>query len=230
MRLDGIDLPIQYITSELVTASKASGRRPAPGEKPRKGMNKEEMQAYAKKFMEYVSEPSLLLMDLASAHTAKLVKEEFDSYYLPGGAKAVTVKYLKPKSAFLVSPLDKGAISEFKKYFRTFDRSALPLKKMAAVNAWKMVSNENLRAYIANCGWFTDERLDTIYNRFMKEVQRGIPANYKKISDFYDGWVSGAFKVNGIAASHGVPLTKPIQLEHGFLDGHYWNTYGSILQ
>lgn len=229
IRMDGVDLPLQYHTSQLINASKASGRKPAPGQKPAKGMTATEMKAYVEKFVEYVSEPSLLLLDMASAHTAKAVKTEFDSYVLPSGAKAVTVKHLKPKTAFLAIPLDNGAIAEFKRYFCAFDRRTLPLKKMAAVNAWKMVSNDNLRSYIANCGWFTNERLDTIRSRFMKEVQRGIPKNFKKIWDFYDGWQSGSFSVHGVSALRGVPLEEPQQLEASFLDGRYWTTFGSVL-
>ena len=230
VRMDGVDLPLQYLTSQLATASKASGRKPERGEKPRKGMNAAEMKAYCEKFMKYVSEPSLLLLDQASAHTAKLVMEEFASYLLPDGRKAVTVKHLAPKSAFLLSPLDNGAIAEFKGNLHKFDRRTLPLKKIAAVNAWKMVSNDNLRSYIRNCGWFSKESLDSIRSRFMKEVRHGIPDKFKEVRDFYDGWRSGSFKVGGISCPRNVPLEAPGQLLNGFLDGCYWNEYGTSLQ
>lgn len=229
VRMDGVDLPLQYLTSQLVTASPASGRKPAPGKKPRKGMTAAEMTSYCENFMKYVTEPSLLLLDRASAHTAKLVQEEFAAYLLPDGRKAVTVKFLAPKSAFLLSPLDNGGIGEFKSYFYKFDRRTLPLKKIAAVNAWKMVSNDNLRSYIRNCGWFSNESLDSIRSRFMKEVRHGIPDKFREIIDFYDGWRSGSFKVRGISCPRNVPLEAPGQLLDSFLDGCYWNEYGTSL-
>jgi hypothetical protein len=229
VRMDAVDLPLQYLTSQLATASTVSGRKPEPGKKPRKGMNTAEMTAYCQNFMKYVTEPSLLLLDRASAHTAKLVHKEFDSYFLPDGRKAVTIELLAPKSAFLISPLDNGAIAEFKGYFYKFDRRTLPLKKIAAVNAWKMVSNDNLRSYIRNCGWFSDESLDSIRSRFLREVRHGIPDKFKEIRDYYDGWRSGSFKVRGICCPRNVPLEPPGQLLEGFLDGCYWTEYGTSL-
>lgn len=229
VRMDGVDLPLQYLTSQLVTASAASGRKPAPGTKPLKGMTATEMKAYCEKFMKYVTEPSVLLLDRASPHTAKLVQEEFASYLLPDGRQAVTVKLLAPKSAFLLSPLDNGAIGEFKGYFYKFDRRTLPLKKIAAVNAWKMVSNDNLRSYIRNCGWFSNESLNSIRSRFMKEVRHGIPDKFREISDFYDGWRSGSFEVRGISCPRNVPLEPPGQLSESFLDGCYWCEFGTSL-
>lgn len=193
-------------------------------------MNIPEMKKYAEKLMEFVSEPSLLLLDMASSHTSKQVVEEIQLYTFDDGTQAVTVKHLGPKTAFLVSPLDNGAIAEFKQYFHKFDRRTLPMKKMAAVNAWKKVSNENLRSYVAHCGWFTDESLSTIRTRFMKDVRCGIPKNFEKIWDFYDGWQSGSFDVHGISAIRGVHLEKPQQLDDGFLDGRYWTAFGSIVK
>lgn len=230
VRMDGVDLPLQYLTSQLVTASAASGRKPEAGKKPRKGMTSEEMKAYCEKFMKYVTEPSLLLLDRASAHTAKLVQQEFASYTFPGGRRAVTIKHFPPKSAFLLSPLDKGGIGEFKGYFYKYDRKTLPLKKLAAVKAWKMVSNENLRSYIRDCGWFSKESLESIRSRFLKEVHHGIPEKFREIIDFYDGWRSGSFKVRGLSCPRKVPLEPAGQLEESFLDGCYWIEYGTSKQ
>lgn len=227
IRGDGVDLPLQYIISEQVTAPKASGRKSAPGEKPTKGMNITEMEKYIDRFMEFIEEPSCLCLDMASSHTSKKVRRYIESFKLSGGRQAVQIKLLKPKTAFLESPLDMGAIAEFKRYYYKFDRSTLPLKKAAAVQAWRMVSNDNLRSYIHNCGFFSNESLDDIRVRFLKEVRHGIPENFKELWDFYDGWKSGTYEVEGNAAIRGVPLEKPDQLDDDYLDGKYWTLYGS---
>lgn len=227
IRGDGLDLPLQYITSKLVTAPRSSGRKTASGAKPTKGMNIPEMMKYIDRFMEFIEEPSCLCLDMASSHTSKVVRSYVESFKLSDGRQAVEIKLLKPKTAFLESPLDMGAIAEFKGYYYKLDRSTLPLKKAAAVQAWRKVSNDNLRSYIKNCGFFSNESLDDIRVRFMKEVRHGIPENFKDLWDFYDGWKSGSYEVEGIAAVRGVPLEKPEQLDDDFLDGKYWTLYGS---
>lgn len=190
-------------------------------------MNISEMKKYIDKFMEYISRRSCLILDQASSHTSKEVRRYIESFRLPDKTQAVIIKLLKPKTSFIASPLDMGAIAEFKRYFYKFDRRTLDLKIRASHHAWQLVSNDNLQSYIHNCGYCTNESLDSIRGRFMKEVRAGIPEKFKELWEFYDGWASGAYTVHGVSVPRGVPLEQPKQLDANYLDGQYWTLYGS---
>ena len=82
---------------------------------------------------------------------------------------------LPPKTAFLISPLDMGAISAFKTYFHKLERSTLRLKIDALNEAWSSVSNESLRNVCFNCGVIGDENIESIRSRFMKDVVGRLP-------------------------------------------------------
>jgi hypothetical protein len=226
VRGDGVDIPPFFIRHTYKNASKASGRRPEPGETPVKGMNIPLMKEYVDHVAEYVIETSLLAMDRLSSHTSNEVLAYIRSKTALDGTQLLIPILLNPKVSFLISPLDMGAIAAFKSYYRRLDRSTLPLKEKAVQDAWDAVSNESLANICLNCGVVGDEPLDSLRSRFMDEVINQVPEEYEPIMEFYDGWSSGAFKVEGADRGRGVTTEKPQELAEGHLAGKYWTKYG----
>jgi hypothetical protein len=228
-RGDGLDLPVFFIYSKWAKASKSSGRKLMPGEPPVKGMTIQWMKHYINHIAQYIQKHSVLLMDRASSHTSKDTLRYIATKKLNDGTQMFTVKFFGPKAAFLVSPLDMGAIAKMKSTFYTLDRSTLAMKHRAVLAAWKSVSNDDLCAYFLNCGIIGEESIASIRDRFHKQIRSGIPPQFEEIWDFYDGWKSGSYQVEGISAIRGVPLEAPAQLLEGELDGGYWSNYGSYV-
>lgn len=223
---DGVDLPPFFIFGQYGNAPKTSGRRPSPGRSPVSGMTIQVMKEYIDHIAPYVEETTILLMDRLSSHTSKKTKKYFQRWKTHDGQPLFIPLYLEPKSSFLVSPLDMGAIGEFKSYFYQLDRSTPELKKLATYQAWRQVSNDNLRKYFLNCGIIGEEDISSIHDRFIKEVRGGIPSQLEKIRDYYDSWRSGAMKVEGAYLTRDIPLELPCQLPSAKLDGKYWTEYG----
>jgi hypothetical protein len=226
VRGDGADLPPFFIKTMYKNASYASGRRPAPGAVVEKGMTNERMKEYIDFIAPYVGEPSVLLLDRHSSHTSKGVLDYISSLKLPDGRQKLHPKLLSPKTAFLLSPLDMGAIGAMKQKFYKLDRSTPDLKRRAALQAWHDVSNASILSFFRNCGLIGKERLRSIRQRFMKEVRCGIPPDLHDIWNFYDAWKSGSLDVEGVSLPRDVPLERPLQLRNTDLDGIYWNNYG----
>lgn len=226
VRGDGVDLPPFFILTKFKTASRASGRRPLPGELVDKGMTIVFMMKYIDFISDYVREPSVLLMDRHSSHTSKTVINYIKSFKLKDGRQMFHPKLLGPKTAFLISPLDMGAIAAMKTEYYKLDRSTLELKKCAAMQAWKAVSNDAIRGFFRNCGLVGKEKLSTIRTRFTKQVRGGIPLKLEKLKNFYDLWASGAVAVEGSTRTRQPPLESPQQLRDSDLDGAYWCYYG----
>lgn len=229
IRADGVDIPPFFIKGEYLNASIASGRRPRSDQRPAKGMTIPLMKKYYDHLAEYVEEPSLVLMDRLSSHTSKSALKYLESKKTVDGRQKFIPLLLKPKTAFLISPLDNSAIGLFKNNFYKYDRSTLKLKEAAAYLAWKEVSNSALRGFVAHCGLVGNESLNSIRSRFMKEVKGGIPEKNQDVWNFYEGWLYGTFLVDGVKPPRGSPLLKPQQLEDAELDGRYWRTYGSMI-
>jgi hypothetical protein len=226
VRGDGVDLPPYFIISKSKTASYASGRRPRPGEEIEKGMTKKRMMQYIDFIKDYVQEPCVLLMDRHSAHTSSAVLDYIRAYRFADGTQVFHPKLLGTKTAFLISPLDMGAIGAMKHEFYKLDRSRLDLKLRAALQAWATVSNDNICHFFRNCGLVGSEELSSIRSRFEKEVRSGIPPQYEELWDLYDGWRSGSLHVEGATLGRGIPLELPEQLPESALDGKYWCNYG----
>ena len=226
MRGDGVDIPPFFIRHTYKNASKASGRRCGPDETPVKGMTIPLMKQYIDHVAEYVVEPSLFVMDRLSSHTSREVLSYIRSKQTLDGAQLLIPILLNPKVSFLISPLDMGAIAAFKSYYRGLDRSTLPLKEKAVQEAWDEVSNESLVNICLNCGVVGDEPLESLRTRFMEQVVNQVPEEFEPIMEFYDGWSSGAFKVEGTDRGRGVTTEKPQQLEEAHLSGKYWTKYG----
>ena len=227
VRMDGVDIPPFLIKGQVGNASKASGRRPKPGKKPVKGMNKELMKKYGDHISQYVKEPSLILLDRASSHTSNEVKEYLEDFLTKDGQDLFKVILLPAKTAFLVSPLDNGVIGAFKKHFYNHDRSTFPLKKSAVKLAWDEVSNESIVNICRNCGLAGDESLQTTRDRFEKEVQGMVPEKLKPSLELYDQWIGGTVSVPGANHQRGVELNRPSQLDDGTLDGIRWIEWGA---
>src|SRR5262249_45656459 len=153
VRGDGVALPPFTIIHTYRNASQASGRRCAANEVPIKGMNTDRMIDYINHVSQFVQETSLLLMDRLSSHTAARVRRHIEGKLLPNGERTVIPVYLPAKTAFLISPLDMGAIAAFKaNYYYRLDRSTIQLKLQAVHAALGAVTNEALRNICLNCG------------------------------------------------------------------------------
>jgi hypothetical protein len=225
----GVDIPPYFIRGEYANASLASGRRPKSNQKAVKGMTVALMMKYIDHVSEYVSEPSLFIMDRLSSHTSKAVLTYLKSKKTADGTQKFIPILLKPKTAFLISPLDNAAIGLFKRKFYKYDRTTIELKELAAYRAWRDVSNAALRAFIKDCGIVGTENVDSLLTRFMKEVKGGIPEKNADVWSFYESWRYGAISVAGVPSPRGSPLAIPQQLENAELDGEYWCSYGRTL-
>lgn len=222
VRADGKDIPPFFIKGQVGNASVASGRRPKKGSKPVAGMNKEMMKEYGKHISVYPSEPSLLILDRASSHTAKVAVEDLEDYLTPDGRQLFKVLFIPPKAAFLVSPLDNGVISAFKTHFYRYDRSTFALKKSAAKLAWDEVTNESILNIFKSCGLHADTPLSTIRQKFMKNVRGFIPEKLIPCVELYDQWKAAAIDIEGAELARGIEYVRPQQLEDGTLDGVKW--------
>jgi hypothetical protein len=188
-------------------------------------MNIARMIDYIDHIAQYVEETSLLVMDRLSSHTAARVRQHIDKKRTASGDIMFYPVYLAPKTAFLISPLDMGAISAFKSKFHSLNRSTLQLKIRAVHQAWDAVSNDALANICLNCGIVGTETIDSLRDRFMKEIGSVIPPQLEVELDFYDAWKSGFIQVEGASRGRGVFLTTPEQLPEGYLDGVYWNNF-----
>lgn len=226
IRGDGVDIPPYFIKGEYSNASLASGRRPRPNQKAVKGMTVPLMKKYIDHVSEYVREQSLFIMDRLSSHTSKAVLQYLKAKKTAARIQQFIPVLMKPKTAFLISPLDNAAIGLFKQKFYNYDRTTIELKEAAAYHAWHDVSNAALRAFIKECGIVGTESVDSLLTRFMKEVRGGIPEKNANVWSFYEAWRFGAISVEGVPSPRGSPLAIPQQLEEAELDGEYWCSYG----
>jgi hypothetical protein len=226
VRGDGLDIPPFFILHTYKNAALSSGRRCSRDEQPVKGMNTAIMKEYIDHVAQFVEEPSLLIMDRLSAHKAGEVIQHIQSKRTATGEQLLTPILLPPKTAFLISPLDMGAIGAFKTYFYKLDRTTLALKKAALQQAWDQVSNDALRNIFINCGITGEETLDSIHRRFMNGAVGAVPTELEEALDFFDSWKSGAINVDGASRGREVTLEIPQQLQQAHLDGHYWSRYG----
>lgn len=228
VRGDGVDIPQFVVIQTSKTASKASKRRCGKNETPVRGMTVDIMCKYIDHLAAYVEEPSLLLLDRLSSHTSSRVLRYIRSKKTRSGENLLIPILLPPKTSFLISPLDMGAIAAFKSHLYDYERDTLHQKKLAMELAWRDVSNESLKNICLNCGIVGEEDIESIRGRFMKEVVGEVPENLEEIQDFYDAWKSGAIEVEGATRGRGVTTERPQQLDEGYLDGVQWTYYGGI--
>lgn len=226
VRGDGVDVPPYFIAHTYKNASRVSGRRCKSDEDPVKGMNIDRMKLYIDHLANYVTKTSLLVMDRLSSHTSAQIRRYIESFALPSGERMFYLLLLPPKTAFLISPLDMGAISAFKSHFHQLDRSTLQLKRTAMNEAWDQVSNEALINICRNCGVIGEEDIESLRARFLKQVVGLVPEIVAQHLDYYDAWSSGCIDVDGANLGRGVTLEKPLQLEEGYLDGRRWTNFG----
>jgi hypothetical protein len=224
---DGTYLEPFYIKSQYANASYASGRRPNPSEKPIKGMNLKKMKEYIDHIDKQVDSPKILIWDRLSSHISKEVREYAESKKCSDGRQKFTIKLLPPKTAFLISPCDMGFFAMWKSDFYKFDRSTTALKFSAARETWKSVDATKVRNLFINCGLTSKETSNALHQRLLNEVQGGIPEELEEVWDYYDGWMAGAFEVEGATRPRAPPLNKPTQLEDTGLNGVYWRNYGA---
>jgi transposase len=226
VRGDGVDIPPFFTLHTYKNASIASGRRCAADQTPVKGMTTERMMEYVDHVADLVEGTNLLIMDRLSSHKSEMVLNYIREWENNDGSKKFIPLLIPPKAAFLISPLDMGAISAFKANFYRFERSTIDLKKRAMVQAWDEVSNESLKNIWRNCGLVGKEALESIRERFMKEVVGIVPKEYEELMEFYEAWKNGVIEVSGATRGRGVTLDTPQQLSDGYLSGQYWTNYG----
>jgi hypothetical protein len=226
IRGDGVDIPPFFIAHTYKNASRASGRRCDRDEEPVKGMNIPRMKQYIDHISQYVTKTSLLVMDRLSSHTSAQIRRHIESKTLPSGERMFYILLLPAKTAFLISPLDMGAIGAFKAHYHRLDRSTLQKKLNAVQEAWDQVSNESLKNICRNCGVIGEEDIDSLRQRFLKEVAGLVPEQVTQHLDFYDAWSSGHIAVEGAHLGRGVTLEQPLQLPEGYLDGRRWSNFG----
>lgn len=227
VRADGKDIPPFLIKGQVGNASKASGRRPKKGEKPIRGMNKVLMKKYVEHISHYVEEPSLLILDRASSHTSREVLYEIEDYLTADGRPLLKPLLLPAKTAFLLSPLDNGAISAFKQHFYDYDRSTFEKKKIAVKLAWDEVSNDSLLHFAIQCGLNGNDSLSAIRDRFEKNVHGFIPEELQESLDFFEMWDARAVEVDGTENHRRVERKPPVQLEGSTMDGIKWVAWGA---
>jgi hypothetical protein len=227
VRADGIDLPPFLIKGQVGNASIASGRRPKRGEKPVRGMNKNLMKVYADHIAQYVTKPSLLILDRASSHTSRVFIDYVEAFLTADGEQNFEVLLLPAKTAFLVSGLYNGANSAFKQHFYKYDRSTFPLKQSAVKLAWDAVSNESLANISDHCGLNANESMSSIHQRFENEVHGVIPEKLVPSLELYEQWIAGSISVDGAYLHRGVELERPMQMNDGTMDGIKWVEWGT---
>ena len=227
VRADGVDIPPFLIQGQVGNASFASGRRPKKGEKPVKGMTSDLMLRYGEHIQAYVEKPSLLILDRLSSHRSKKVIADLESYRTHDGQQKFKVLLLPPKTAFLISPLDNGVNSTFKKYFYTFDRSTFALKKAAVRKAWAMVKTESIANFASACGLDGKQSLVTLRSQFEKNVKSLVPEKLLQSFELYNRWIARVLDVDGADLQRGVELERPLQLEDSTIDGAVWVEWGT---
>lgn len=228
VRGDGVDIPPFFTLHTYKNASKASGRRCERGDMPIKGMTNARMIEYVDHIAAYVQEPSLLIMDRLSSHKSGEVIRHIATKRTATDDQLLYPILLPPKTAFLISPLDMGAIGAFKSHFYRLDRSSIDLKQRAVVQAWAAVSNDTLKNICLNCGIVGTESLQSLRSRFKKEAVGVVPEKLEELLDYYDAWKSGLIEVEGATRGRGVTLEVPQQLPEADLDGQYWRYYGGL--
>jgi len=227
VRVDGKDIPPFLIKGQVGNASYASGRRPKRGEKAVGGMNTSLMMKYVDHIIPYVEEPSLLLLDRASSHTAHRTRDYIESFLTEDGRQLLHVEYIPPKAAFLVSPLDNGVNAAFKQHFYKYDRSTFPLKKSAVKLAWDKVTNDSILNICRGCGLDEGTSLRTIRTSFEKNVHGVTPEKLKGSLELYDMWKSGVIAIDGAHLHRGVEYSYPLQLDDGTIAGYKWIEWGA---
>jgi hypothetical protein len=153
------------------------------------------------------------------------VRKHIDGKRTAAGEALIIPILLPPKTAFLISPLDMGAIAAFKSHYYKLDRSTLALKRRAVQQAWDQVSNESLRNIFQNCGLTGEETIDSLRDRFRKNVVGAVPTELEEPLDYDDSWKSGTIIVDGASLGRGVTLEIPQQLSNAHLNGQYWSKY-----
>ena len=107
-----------------------------------------------------------------------------------------------------------------------FDRSTPELKFFAANQTWKLITSDQIRQFFIGCFLIGNHSEATLRREMHAQVRSGIPENLEEVWDYYDGWMSGAYDVEGVSAPRTAPLEKPLQLLDSDLNGVYWRNWG----
>jgi hypothetical protein len=88
------------------------------------------------------------------------------------------------------------------------------------------VDPEVVKIFFDHCMLTGNQREDTLRRHFHAQVRTAIPEELEEEWEFYQGWLAGAFDVEGVSAPREAPLEPPTQLEDTALDGLYWTKWG----
>ena len=190
-------------------------------------MNKEKMKEYADHIDKYVDEPALLILDRLSSHVSRELIDYIESKKCSDGRQKFKTKLLPAKGAFLISPLDFGFFGYWKSIYHKLDRSTPEQKFWGANQAWKQVESAKVISFFEGTYLIGSQKESTLRKKLMSQVKGGIPEELEEVWDFYDGWVSGAYEVEGATAMREISFEKPKQLLDSDLDGVYWNNWGA---
>lgn len=223
---DGTALPLIFIKGEVGNASKSSGRRPAPGKKPRRGATKESMLNWADWFAARVKEPSILIWDRLSSHRSREVIDKLESFRTNEGEQLIHVKFLPAKAAFLISPLDMGGFAIFKTQFYQLPRRTWNMKKDSANVAWRALKRENVQNLFHHCGLTSKETPQALRARLHREVNTVVLTDYQEYLDVFDQWRAGAGDDRFPDPPNRDPLTEIWVPANSGLTGPYWSRSG----
>ena len=224
---DGSWIPPFYIKGQVGNASKATGRRPLPGKKANKGMTVTKMIEYIDHLDKYVDRECVLCLDRLSSHISKKVVSYAESLKCSDGVtQKFKILFLTPKAAFLISPLDMGFFTMFKRAYYKYDRSSYALKIMAANQVWKTFSRDKIVNLFNNCGITSTESPKRLHDRIVAQVRSGIPEELEEVWDFYQGWLAGAFDIEGATRPRAPPTEHLFMPADSELNGQYWNKRG----
>lgn len=220
---DGSYIPPFYIKGQVGNASKASGRRPEPGQKAVKGMNVANMINYLDHVAKYVDWHCVLVLDRLSSHLSKKVKTYAHSLLCSDGVtQKFELLFLPAKASFLISPLDMGFFSMWKRAYYKYDRSTYNFKLMAAQHVWKSMQSDKIKHLFDNCGITSKETPKKLRKRITAQVRSGIPQELEEVWEFYQGWLAGAFDIEGATRPRAPPTEHLIIPVDSDLDGAHW--------
>lgn len=186
-------------------------------------MTVQKMIEYIDHVAKYVDRPCVLCLDRLSSHMSKKFVAYAESLKCSDGVtQKFEILFISPKAAFLISPLDMGFFTMFKRTYYKYDRSTFALKIMAANQVWKSMSSERIVNLFDNCGITSKETPNRLRKRIAAQVRSGIPEDLEEVWEFYQGWLAGAFDIEGTSRPRAPPTEHLIIPEDCDLDGEYW--------
>ena len=119
-----------------------------------------------------------------------------------------------------------GFFTMFKRAYYKYDRGSYALKIMAANQVRKTFSRDKIVNLFNNCGITSTESPKRLHDRIVAQVRSGIPEELEEVWDFYQGWLAGAFDIEGATRPRAPPTEHLFMPADSELNGQYWNKRG----